>query len=124
MAQSSRLEWRTSTSTIRMEFWLKALKLKPRPVDEPELEENWFKVSVRRCSGEELVCTVLKEFPVSIIAATIKTKLGIHRDQQRLIFEGKQLEVGRTLEYYNIQPETTIELVVLPESGATDSKFG
>jgi ubiquitin-like protein Nedd8 len=77
-----------------------------------------MQLKVKTLTGKELELNVEKSDAVLRLKELIEQSEGIGVDQQRLIFNGKQLADDKTVEFYNFSAGDVLHMVLALRGGA------
>jgi large subunit ribosomal protein L40e len=82
-----------------------------------------MQIFVKTLTGRTIVLDVSPQDDIESVKVQISVVEGILIKQQRLLFAGKQLEDGRTLQNYGIKKESTLHIVLSLRGGCIVSRY-
>ena len=71
-----------------------------------------YQIYIKTLTGKSIVLEVSPSDKIEDIKEKIREREGIPPDQQRFIYSGKQIEDGKTIQDYNIKPDSTLHMVL------------
>jgi hypothetical protein len=84
--------------------------------------DNQDRFFIRTLAGKSLVFSYAPETKILTLKQKIQESENIAVDQQRLVFQGKQLDDDKTLSDYAIQSNATIHLILRLRGGEDENE--